>query len=295
MNYKVEYISRLFQKTSYKAIENYCLTRLWHRLDDDQIKIVPQQYVNRHIDKYALTDVYLPQVQIHIEVNEPAHYESSERIEADDKRKKEIESQTGHKLFTIDCRNDLTKIHAQIDSVVTEIKERVNKQIEDLKFKPWQPDIERNPDYWKSKKIISVEDEVSMNNIEDICKLFNADFNKTIRGFQRLGGLSHPQNNNILLWWPSEVTRQGWLNRLDEIEYSITETHSDEIKKGKHFQDHFNTKQLRCVFFHYKDILGLTSYKFKGVFAYDSEKSQPAIGTVWKRIDDKIKLDLYDE
>ncbi|WP_027000749.1 AbaSI family restriction endonuclease [Eisenibacter elegans] len=76
MNYKVEYITRLFQKTSSKAIENYCLTRLWHRLDNDEIKFVPQQYVNRHTDKYALTDVYLLQFKIHIEVNEPAHYTS---------------------------------------------------------------------------------------------------------------------------------------------------------------------------------------------------------------------------
>ena len=65
MNYKVEYITRLFQKTSSKAIESYCLSRLWHRLDNDEIKIVPQQYVNRHTDKYALTDVYLPQFKIH--------------------------------------------------------------------------------------------------------------------------------------------------------------------------------------------------------------------------------------
>jgi hypothetical protein len=73
MNAKVEYISKLFQKTSFKALENYCLTRLWHKLDNDEIKFVPQQYVNRHTNKYALTDVYLPQFQIHIEVNEPAN------------------------------------------------------------------------------------------------------------------------------------------------------------------------------------------------------------------------------
>jgi len=60
MDNKVEYITRLFQRTSSKAIENYCLTRLWHKLDNYEIKIIPQQYVGRHSDKYALTDVYLP-------------------------------------------------------------------------------------------------------------------------------------------------------------------------------------------------------------------------------------------
>lgn len=62
MDYKLEFLSKLFQKTSKKALENYVLTRLWHKLDDFDVKIIPQQYVNRHEDKFALTDVYFPQV-----------------------------------------------------------------------------------------------------------------------------------------------------------------------------------------------------------------------------------------
>jgi hypothetical protein len=123
MSYKVEYITKLFQKTSPKAIENYCLTRLWHKLDNDEIKIIPQQYVNRHNNNFALTDVYLPQFKIHIEVNEPAHYSSEDRIISDEKRKIEIENNTGHKLFVIDCRKDLKEIHNQINVIISEINQ----------------------------------------------------------------------------------------------------------------------------------------------------------------------------
>lgn len=294
MNYKLEYITRLFQKTSNKAIENYCLTRLWHRLDNDTIKIVPQQYVNRHADKYALTDVYFPQVKVHIEVNEPAHYNSQERIEADEQRKREIESQTGHKVYVIDCRNELSEIHRQIDEIVLIIKNSTDELIDNDSFKPWQPDIERNPLHWKEKKKISVSDEISFNNIEDICNLFDADFNKTKRGFLRRGGILHPKNNGTLLWWPSERTRQGWINKLSNDEQEIIETHEEAHKREKHFNEHLNTGELRIVFFYHRDILGLTSYKFKGLFAYDNEKSKPEIGTVWRRIDDKINIDLID-
>lgn len=73
MSLKLDYITRLFQKTSKKAIEHYVLTRLWHLLNDYEIEMLPQQYVNRHADKYALTDVYFPQVKLHVEVNERAH------------------------------------------------------------------------------------------------------------------------------------------------------------------------------------------------------------------------------
>jgi hypothetical protein len=292
MNYKVEYITRLFQKTSGKAIESYCLTRLWHRLDNDEIKFVPQQYVNRHIDKYALTDVYLPQFKIHIEVNEPAHYASTERIQADEYRKHQVETNTGHRLFVIDCRNDLLQIHKQIDNIVQVINTELLGQKKNGVFKPWQPDIERNPEFWKAKKNINEADDISFSSIEDICKLFDADFNKTKRGYLRLGGLPHPKNTNYLLWWPSEKARQGWLNELSADGLEITETHTNNTKRIKHFNDHLNSSQTRVVFFHYKDILGLTSYKFKGVYAYDNLKSTSAVGTVWKRVNDSLNIDL---
>lgn len=291
MNYKLEYITRLFQKTSSKAIENYVLTRLWHRLNNDQVKIIPQQYVNRHTDKYVLTDVYFPQFKIYVEVNEPAHYLSAERILADKQRKQQIENQTGHKVRVIDCQKSLTEIHNDIESIISEINNAIIEQKKNNEFKPWNLDEERNPEFWKNKNVITTKDDVSFSNIEDICKLFNADFNKTKRGFLRRGGLNLPQDNQILLWWPSEKARQGWLNNLNEQNETITETHADEQKKLEHFNEYLNTKQIRYVFFHHKDILGLTSYKFKGVFAYDIDKSQADIGTVWKKIGDRITLE----
>ncbi len=292
MSYKVEFITRLFQKTSSKAIEHYCLTRLWHKLDNDEIKIVPQQYVNRHSDKYALTDVYFPQFNIHVEVNEPAHYSSAERIESDALRKKEIESNTGHKLYVIDCQKELKEIHNQIDNIVSIITRALEAQQKNGTFKPWQPDAERDPEFWKLKQTISTTDEISLPNIEAICTLFDAEFNKTKRGFLRLGGLPHPKNHEYLLWWPSDKARQGWQNQISTDEEEITETHADATKKAHHYKAHLNTGQKRIVFFHHKDVLGLTSYKFKGVYAYDSQKSNANVGTVWKRICKTMNVNL---
>jgi hypothetical protein len=292
MDLKTEYVARLFQKTSLKKIENYCLTRLWHKLDNDEIEFIPQQYINRHIDKYALTDVYLPQFGLHVEINEPAHYDSPERIEADKNRKYEIESKTGHKVVVIDCRHELRLIHRQIDELVIEINERIKEQRLDNSFKPWNPSIERNPEYWKAQKTINIEDKISMNSIEDICKLFDADFNKTKRGYLRRGGIALHKDSNYHLWWPSSITRQGWINKLSDDGLTISETHTEEMKRNEHYNDHLNSKQIRIVFFHYKDILGFTSYKFTGVFEYDKDKSKPDIGTVWSRISKELNIQL---
>ena len=292
MNPKVEYISRLFQKTSFKALENYCLTRLWHKLDNDEIKFVPQQYVNRHVEKYALTDVYLPQFKIHIEVNEPAHYDSPERIIADEIRKNDIEQKTGHRLFVIDCRNDLSKIHNDIDFIVNLIKEETIKQKHNGTFKPWQPELEQNPNYWKSKKKIHEVDEISFKSIEDICLLFDADFAKTKRGFLRQGAIKHPKENYII-WWPAENNRSGWLNIFSDNDNIISESHSDIVKRSSHYNNLIKTTELRIVFFHNKDVLGNVGYKFKGVYEIDRAKSNASNGLFWKRCSSEFNINQY--
>ncbi len=134
MSYKLEYITRLFEKTSSKRIEHYVITRIWHKLDNYDIKMTSQQYVWRQSSKYALTDVYFPQIEFHVEIYEPGHYECHETIQQDLKRINEIKANTKHRVFVIDCRGNLDAIHSQIDNLVSEIKAEVSKQ---MKKKPF--------------------------------------------------------------------------------------------------------------------------------------------------------------
>lgn len=290
MDYKLNYISRLLQRTSSKRIEHYVISRIWHLLDNYDIKMTPQQYVSRKPLKYALTDIYFPQIGFHVEVNEPAHYSSVEGISGDLKRQKEIEENTGHKVFVIKCTESLEEIHKQIDQLVSEINRTVREQKEKGTFKPWRPENEHNPNYWRKKGFINTSDEVSFHTIEHICSLFDADYKKTKRGFLRKGAIENPNNPNQIIWWPAEHKRSGWINNFDEIEGTITETHSDPEKKSKHYHHNKTRTYIRIVFYHYKDILGLTNYKYVGVFTNDTEKSNPEIGTVWKRIGNEFNL-----
>ncbi|MBF0694186.1 MAG: hypothetical protein IR153_03895 [Flavobacterium sp.] len=291
MDLKVEYIARLFQKTSYKAIENYCLTRLWHRLNNDEIKLVPQQYVNRHSDRYALTDVYLPQFKIHIEVNEPAHYDSPERILQDQLRKFEIEQKTGHRLFVIDCRKNIQEVHKEIEVIVDTIKKEVLLQKQEGKFSPWRPDIERNVEYWRQRIEIHASDEISFKSVEDICSLFNADFTKTKRGFLRQGAVQYPRNDNYIIWWPARNNKSGWLNNFeDDSEEILVESHIDLVKRANHYNNLVNTREHRIVFYNDKDMLGFSGYKFKGLYEIDRKNSSSSVGLVWKRVDTKFKI-----
>lgn len=42
---QLEYIARQFSKAQKKVFEHYVVTRIWHQLNDVEIKFVTQQYV----------------------------------------------------------------------------------------------------------------------------------------------------------------------------------------------------------------------------------------------------------
>ena len=56
MDYKLEYMERLFAKIGKKKTESYVISRIWHQLDDDRVKFVVQQYIRETEDKKALED-----------------------------------------------------------------------------------------------------------------------------------------------------------------------------------------------------------------------------------------------
>ncbi|MBK7589296.1 MAG: hypothetical protein IPI22_13680 [Bacteroidetes bacterium] len=140
MSYKLDYISRLLQRTSSKRIEHYVISRIWHLLDNYDVKMTPQQYVSRELYRYALTDVYFPQIGLHVEVNEPAHYNSHDKVNSDLMRQQQIVTNTGHQVFVIDCRQDILGIHEQIDILVNKINLQIKEQIANGLFRPWKPE-----------------------------------------------------------------------------------------------------------------------------------------------------------
>lgn len=289
MDYKLTYISRLFQKTSSKIYEHYIITRIWHLLNNDDIEIIAQQYV-RLENKYALTDIYFPQFDIHVEVNEPAHYITPEKIEFDVNRNESIINASNHQIKIFDCRKPIEEIHKDIDDFIIYIKSLISNQIENNTFKSWNPNQERNPLYWKEQKTISSSDNIALNNVEDICTLFEADFSKTKRGFLRKGAIVHPQNHNFIIWWPSSKKRQKWQNFYDAEKDFIIEENIDNEHNSNHLNYLLNANETRLLFYHYKDFLGLTSYRFKGAFKLDKEESANKRIIIWKKISDKFNL-----
>ena len=163
MDYKLEYMTRLFAKISKKKTETYVINRIWHQLNDDRVKFVVQQYIRRTQDKYALADLYLPQLDIFIEINEPFHKNNTE---VDRVRNEEISHVTHSKPIVIDCGDVIDKdkirwksiedIHSQISKVVQQIKQTIIKQGD--KFIPWDGGSTLSVEYHRKKGYLKVDE-----------------------------------------------------------------------------------------------------------------------------------------
>jgi SET and RING associated domain len=290
--FELDYISRLFKKTSSKPTELYVLSRIWHQLDDTEIQMVPQQYVGLKDNRYAMTDIFFPQIRLFVEINEPAHYQSDLKIVLDHNRQQQIESLTGIEVKVIDCRPPLKEIHQQIDDWVELIKRKVSDlRIQGI-FRAWRPNESRNFEYWRSKGIIRSEDDVVLPNIESICALFEANFQKTKAGFLRKGAVIHPTLPNYVIWWPSADPRRDWYNHSLEDGDLMTESHRDLKKNKSHYYGTIKWPHKRIIFYFTRDVLGFLGYRFMGVYEIDFEKSNEQEGLFWKRVNKEFRIGI---
>lgn len=283
MDYKLEYMTRLFAKISKKKTETYVINRIWHQLDDDRVKFVVQQYIRRTQDKYALADLYLPQLGILIEINEPFHKNNTE---VDRVRNEEISHVTHSEPIVIDCDNSIEEIHSQISNVVQQIKQAIAEQGD--KFIPWDGGSTLSVEYHRNKGYLKVDEQEYVRTIDEAFAIFGAKAKH--RGFLRVAGASVPNKPNEFVWCPSSGHRI-WCNKLSEDGLEIREYNkTDEQTRKNHVERYLSDNQRRVTFFREKDELGFCFYRFVGVFELNKDKSEQENKCVWERISDYYYL-----
>ena len=291
IDYQLEYMEHLFFSIKHKKTESYVIHRIWDKLDDMRIRFVVQQKVELPNGRYALADLYLPQIGIFVEINEPFHaFQKKE----DDYRNENIIKLTQNDQFIISCGNpnkdgewlSLNEIHQQIDQCVTFIKERIN-QIQDLK--PWDMSKWLSVEYHKQKGVFKAEDNDQLRTIDDICAVFNTK--PKYHGYLRVGTAAVPNKEKLEIWYPNIHNRSGWSNHLSEDQDTFVEfNEKDEIKRKKHVDTCIEDNKLRITFFRHKDELGMEFYKFIGIFALDIEESKKQNKCIWRRKSREYKL-----
>ena len=86
---KNQYILRSLSKISHKPWEHYVINRIFHRLNDPEIEFVCQQCVRKEDGKFYLADLYFPQFDLYLEIDE-AHHDSDNAKIDDAKRRFDI-------------------------------------------------------------------------------------------------------------------------------------------------------------------------------------------------------------
>lgn len=272
---KLEYIAKQFSKARKKKYEHYVVTRIWHLLNDLSVKFVTQQYVSRS-GTWALTDMFFPQLQIHIEVDEKHH---ENQIEKDAIREKDIINATGHKILRIDVSKDIETINTKIKNVVNDLKEK-KTQIED--FKVWDIEAEQNPETYIQKGKIELKDDCAFRTMTDAASCFGKKF--TPKSIWR-GGVGHPKEPQTIVWFPKLYKNDEWNNTISNNEEEIREICEDPEKAKQHIDEVIASNiYKRIVFPRVKGPLGDVMYRFKGKYQLDSKNSDYKKGLLWKRI-----------
>jgi hypothetical protein len=289
MNYKLEYITRMLTKISHKRLESYVIHRIWNTLDNPDVHFVFQQYVIRKEGKYALADLYLPQINLVVEIDEPAHFQNKE---ADTIREREISKLVD--VVRVKCYNEingaselcsLEELNLRTDEVTNHIKSKIAELGTD--FKAWKG-VDTVNDICQ-RGYISVGENVFLYTIDDIAAIFGT--RPKHRGFLRASGVGVPNKPNEVVWWPN-TEHKLWDNSISEDGKTITECPRNPTEQESHMRRYLNSKEKRITFLRYKDWLGITSYRFVGVFQINPTKSEKEHKCIWERISDTYQLSI---
>jgi very-short-patch-repair endonuclease len=300
-NAKAEYVSRTLARAHSKDWENYVITRIWHKLDRPDVKFVTQQYVVRP-KGHALIDLYLPQLKMFIEVDEPPHrrqinrlrdeireHDIVKRIAAHEER--DIINLTDDKPFEririSESEDDespiinITKINEQCDKLIAKIARRIRKLGND--FKPWD-NSEEDPRTYIKRGEISLADNVAFRTCKDAANCFGHRY----KNFQR-GITTHPYRKDTSIWFPKLYSHGEWENKISPDGTMIRERNTDEEKNRNQIKRWLDDpRNTRIVFAQGKDALGILRYRFKGVFKLDRKQTMKEQCAVWKKIADVV-------
>jgi very-short-patch-repair endonuclease len=289
---QIEFIARQLSKAQNKVFEHYVIQRVWHLLNDLEIKFVTQQYVKRPTG-IALTDMYFPQLKMHLEVDEGQHFNKEGQLVITDKiREADIINATGHRVERIPVavivderlfQKSLKEINERIDSVVhllREIKTGTND------FKAWDFEAEQNPSTYIKQGYIDLKDDVAFPTMVDTVKCFGREYKPN--GIW-VGGVKHPKEWGKMIWFPQLYYNAKWNNSINHDETVIYEKPALDTKLDVHVQKSLRTADVkRIVFAKVRSPLGDTMYRFKGEYQVCKEQTNLQNGVVFKRIAERV-------
>ncbi len=276
---KLDFISRQFSRAQKKRFEHYVVTRIWHLLNDLSIKFVTQQYVSRPNGR-ALTDMFFPQLQLHIEIDEGHH---KKQIEWDKLREADIINVTGHEVLRVDVTQNIEAINNEISQIVEHIKLKKSNTHD---FKNWDIEAELNPKTYIDKGFIDLNDDCAFRTMVDAANCFGNNYKP--KGIWT-GGAGHGKDIGKIIWFPKLYKNGEWNNSINNDETEIREISEIPENAKLHIDHVLKDNRTRIVFARVKSPLGDIMYRFKGEYELDRNRTNYTDGLLWRRVSEQVK------
>ncbi|MGD1849516.1 MAG: AbaSI family restriction endonuclease [Cyanophyceae cyanobacterium] len=119
-NWKYEYLIEQIHRTAYKKHVSFVIGSLIHDKSLSELKPCTQYYVKRKDGGYALLDLYYPQIELAVEIDEPHHLNN---IDSDKKRQGLVEEDLQCEFFRVSVGSQ------GIQSQISELKDRIRQKI----------------------------------------------------------------------------------------------------------------------------------------------------------------------
>jgi hypothetical protein len=304
---KKEYIVNQLRKTVHKKYENYCITRIINKLDNLEIQFITQQLFKRNNKKIALADLYFPQINTYVEIDESYHLKNK-----DNDMRRTIEIKNNDEIIKRKIQNleeiitqPITELRIKADDSVTidelntnidNVVEEINRRIKSLgnNFIAWNL-VNNDYNYYINKKNIKLSDKAKFSTIQEVSELFNKGYN----GMQKCY-FCVDKKHNVYVWCPKlKLSADDYINLPYENE--ITDDGKYILESAKESNEEFlnklinsNINEIRYVFAKYRDETGENSYKFCGIYELDKNKSIEVNKRAWKKtIENEIDLSIY--
>ena len=315
----MDYILSRLRRTNSKPLENYCITRILHTLDRWDVQFVTQQMFQRPDGSIALADLYFPQLDLVVEIDEGYHL-GEEVVRRDAARTGDVigapdpglrlpltPDEVRYRLERLDeiavSSRAIKRITAHVgialvDAAIGDLVNQIKSEVGQLgpNFAPWSP-IDVPPDEFVKRGTLRVADRPAFRTIQAVSELFNKGYRATQRGY--FPALS--SRTDMFVWCPI-LTLAGYshapkyFNTIDATGRTILESRAadndsfvaeaiDAWAQGKDVE--------RVVFAKFRDESGQARYRFRGVFRADDDTTVAERKRVWRWVSDTHDLGQY--
>ena len=273
---KTKFILASFSKIKHKKWELYCITRIINLLDDLDIEFRCQQPI-RTSDGTKLADLFFPQINVYVEINESQH--SSEKHKLSDKyRDRDIfEAIAAEKLeiltYNQNTNTDLSikLLNLKIDETINKISKKIEGERNSRTFVSWDERIKLQFNYEHLTRL-EVSKNIAVKRQFEAINLFGYNKKGCMRGEWRF------PDRKKSIWFPRLFEHKEWTNILSPDGTIIQEKRSDNT-----IIKYTPNKNVRIVFGRYRDALGQVLYIYTGEFKYSHETNNGRV-RFYKRV-----------